>query len=393
MSTSRRSDSREAGRQIVVRIGVLVIVMVVVIVLAMVGGRSSYEIGSRPVVYDGRARNFIGNGRIRIIDYGLEAGRGLAYDSNTDRLFFADAWDAIQVCRPQRSPDNAIEKVSCHEDDRLPKTNICPDGECVPVDLGGLVLDADGHLLVAIRHQRRLLLRDLNQNGIATNFGSVIRGDVHDAASVAPGIVVVGETVEEVSDDGRRRQVGRLFEVGAEKPVPIDVRVARPVGLAYSQDRQRLYVADIDNGSERWRFYVKNAAGNWIEAGMVWTEQLPSGEREPSLQSMVVVKGTVGACAKSTSPECEAIFAAGPQGLYVFDPDGGLLAKYLVGGGVTGLALSPPKGEERESELFMTLGRRLAVLKISALLARNPIELSVQHSASPAASAEIPPKP
>ena len=392
MSTSRRSDSREAFQQIAVRIGVLVGVLAAVVWFATRQNRTSYQIGSRPIVYDGRARNFIGNGRIRIIDYGLEAGRGLAYDSKTDRLFLADAWDAIQVCTPQRSGD-LIESVSCRESDRLPKTNICPDGECVPVDLGGLVLDGDGHLLVAIRHQRRLLLRDLNPNGVATNFGSVIRGDVHDAVSVAPGIVVVGETIEEVSDDGRRRQVGRLFEVSVEKPVAIDVRVTRPVGLAYSQDRQRLYVADIDNGSERWRFYVKNAAGNWIEAGLVWTEQLRSGEREPSLQSMVVAKGTAGDCAKSSSPDCEAIFAAGPQGLYVFDPDGGLLAKYLVGGGVAGLALSPPKGKERESELFMTLGRRLAVLKISALLARDPIELSVRPSVSPAASAELQPKP
>jgi hypothetical protein len=53
----------------------------------------------------------------------------------------------------------------------------------------------------------------------------------------------------------------------------------------------------------------------------------------------------------------EVVFAAGLDGVYVFHPDGALLAKYVLGDVVTGLAWGD------DGDLYLASGRRVGMLR------------------------------
>ena len=81
----------------------------------------------------------------------------------------------------------------------------------------------------------------------------------------------------------------------------------------------------------------------------------------------------VGAC-RAAAPAAGAIsaggelFVAGPGGLYLFHPDGTLLAKFVLSERVTGLAWDewksnrPDLANQEIHQLYMTVGHRIARL-------------------------------
>jgi sugar lactone lactonase YvrE len=280
-------------------------------------------------------------------------------------LFIADAWDEIFKCQVERKADRAVK---CARIERLSKTVVCPDGDCEPIEHGGLLVVGQ-QLVVSDEHQRRLLVRGLasDQSQKLESMGKTVLGRVHDAASIAPGTIVVAESAagndERVDDADRQKAphhrgaVYTLSHTGVREDVKAEFE--DPVGVAYSARDKRLYVADISPNAETWRYFDREPSG-WTEKGILWTAPIKSPTERPRLQSIVI-----GVDRERSS---EIIFAAGPDGLYLLDPAGVLLAKYMLSAPVSGLTWGDG------GELFMTVGRRLCVLMTAARPADPPTE-------------------
>jgi sugar lactone lactonase YvrE len=310
---------------------------------------ADYEIGSRALVYDQRAVNFLNvDARVRVINAGLEEGRGLAYDSSRFSLLVADSWEGIVEIPRWDGRWQDAEVI-------MPGSAVCPERYCAPVNHGGLLLDLEGYVLLSETHLGRLVVRDKVNGRYVGEVGNRVFRHVHDAVMLPSGVLVVGESdLEEVDREGRRTR-GGLYTVWSDHTEAFEnAAVTNPVGLAYAPGNRRLYVADIDGGTKRWLYYSQDAQGAWKHVGVLWTEPLPPGRVPPTLQGMVIGNGT------GMERTSEAVFAAGFDGLYVFHSDGALLAKYVLGDIVRGVAWGP------DGMLYLTVGRRVGELRTKA---------------------------
>lgn len=344
------SDSRLAFSLVGARALLLVLLAVVFVAGAwwatgrrVLNADGTYEIGGAAVEFDARAEAFLrtpqAGGRIRIIDSGLEEGRGLTFyrDRNgAQHVLVADAWDAIVNCAIVRSGD-AIALGDCAP---VPASHrFCPDDDCESVvDHGGVMMGEGGHLFVADAHKRRLLMTDIGNPGNSKAIASVRLGEIRDVAVIGPDDVVVATTSDER---------GAIYEVDGAENVTLVAGAAQPVGVAYSPVSKRLYVADAGDRSMTWRIFERR--DGWRETGILWHQTFDGPWARPALRSIAVGSDAGG--------NTDIIFAGADDGLYVFHADGSMLAKFSLGTPVSGLTWGA------EGDLFLTAGRRLCVLR------------------------------
>jgi hypothetical protein len=360
------SDSWTVFRRIVARL-LFPILVVAVAAWRDNSGPSTHQIGSRAIYFDrGRAPTFLAVDaasapeRIAVLDSGLEEGRGVAFAN--DHVYFADAWDAIFICQ-LRPMDTICQRAAAQARGlkSLPALEVCPQGECAAVEHGGIRLYS-GMMYVSDPHRRRVMVYRLDREDSPDPpdaFGDRILGNVHDVAVIDGSQLVVAQSAPSAQPDSPRASTATgpdakagVYVLNSDRTKALQVitnDVTHPVGVAYSPiNGGRVYVADIAAGRETWRYFDHNATG-WKEQGVIWSEALRNPEDWPRLQSIVVAPDDTR----------EAIFAAAPDGLYLLEPEEGLLAKYVIGGPVAGLSWAS------DNRLVMTVGRRLATLNVA----------------------------
>jgi hypothetical protein len=175
---------------------------------------------------------------------------------------------------------------------------------------------------------------------------------LNDVARLPGGGLVVAESS---STDPKLSGVRLLMNKGStgEDLVP-GMYAPHPVGIWFSRDTQRLYVTDVSNGVQRW-MYVEHANGKWSTPPRTFWTTADTGSKLPVLRHLITGWNDAAAAEESR----EIVFAGGPDGLYVMDPAGLLLAKYSLGRPLSGLDWG------RSGELFFSAGRFLAVLRVS----------------------------
>jgi sugar lactone lactonase YvrE len=372
-------------RQKIVRIVFrLMIVFIPAAVLALQPrARSTYQVGSKALIYDPRAQYFVDPAaRIEVVYSNLEEGRGLAYDASRSTLVVADAFQGLIPLRmpPPVAPPRAAE--------------VCPERHCISVDHGGLLLDRAGDLLLSDTHVGRLVVRD----GVSFEFKGTVGTitlfrKVHDATMLPDGMLIVGESdLEDVDPEGRPTR-GALYSVSSDRTEKIDVVVSHPVGVAYSPAEQRLYVSDLGTTSKRW-IYLQRAGRQWRQTGVLWSEPIAGVRTRPLLQDIAIGTGRVASSAGLNQAEAavaereaarEIVFAAGLDGIYVFHPDGALLAKYVLGDVVTGLAWGD------NGDLYLTSGRRVGMLRTRSKAVASERPERVKPTVAPDGSHEATP--
>jgi hypothetical protein len=352
------------------------------------------RIGSPAVVYDPRAYdilecdtppcNALGDDsldydvRIEVLDSGLIEGRGLAYDADGGRLIVADAWEPLYGYWPTETSARP---------ERLPWIRICPGGECHDVDHRGLAFDRDpsdpeqSRIVVTDFHQHRLSLRRPNGEFEGSIGGRGLIDGVTDVTLAEPHAYFVsatGEGAGPANPDQKPR--GAVYHVTRDDATPIVTGLQRPIGLAFSPcdpEHPRLYVADSTPGALTLYFFTQDTHGDWQRAGVLAT--LPADRSAPPapLSGMAVVRCRTAKDATGADSN-GALFVAGPGGLYLFHPDGALLAKFVLSERVTALAWDEwiaknhPPSEPEIHQLYMTVGHRIA--RLHTIAGPEPIE-------------------
>ena len=370
------------------------------------------RIGSPAIVYDPRAYKIFEcpsgscdhldddsldyTVRIEVLDSGLIEGRGLAYDRNLGRLIIADAFEGLYGYWP----DSPTQRP-----DRLPWIRVCPGGHCQDVDRRGLAYDPDTSLIVVTDfHQHRLALRLPSGEFVRSIGGSRLLDGVTDVTLAERGAFFVSATGEEspAPDDGQKAK-GAVYHVVDNDAKQVVTGLQRPIGLAFSPCQQRLYIADSRPGALTLYFFVQDEHSQWQRAGALATLPADRDAPPPPLSGMAVAACRPAGSAAVPSVAGGELFVAGPGGLYLFHPDGTLLAKFVLNERVTALAWDEWIAERHDPsdpevhQLYMTVGHRIARLHTIAgpepLATRRPRPTPATSSPSDPAGAPGPSAP
>jgi hypothetical protein len=344
--------------------------------------KTAYRIGTTAIVYDRLADRYVERAEpIRVVDTSLEDGRGVVLTHRSDTLItllVSDVWEAAL----EYEWDRATGAVAAGSPRRQPEEQaICPGGECEAAEHGGFVTNGvSDEIVFCESHARRVLAWKVIPAGGTTDtrdekskITTEVPGIPLDAVAVAKSTVAIALSGDDTPPrEGQAPKPGSvaIYRVGQREPVVVEKNVTRPVGLAFSQAKNaqakdRLYVADVSSGQLVWE-YFEYTDGRFGPASVIWAVRLPP-PAWPRLHHMVT----------ASDGESEAVFAGGPDGLYIFGRDGGLLAKYYVGAGVSGLTWAAP------DQLFMTIGRRLAVLRTKSVAPKLEFSLLPDDASSP----------
>ena len=334
------------------------------------------RIGSPAVVYDARAYRVLEcdtghcdqldddgldyNVRIEVLDSGLIEGRGLAYDRDKARLIVADAWEGLYGYWPD-SPEV--------QPDRLPWIRVCPGGHCQDVDHRGLAYDPDAsRIVVTDYHQHRLALRLQTGEFDRSIGGSRLIDGVTDVALAERGAFFVSATGEHSGAGAPSQAAGTVYHVIESDAQPIVTGLQRPIGLAFSPCQQRLYIADASADGLTLYFFSQDSHSQWLRTGVLATLPVDHDAPPAPLSGMAVVACRPPSPPLNTMSAGGELFVAGPGGLYLFHPDGTLLAKFVMSERVTGLAWDEWKAQSLDPsepeihQLYMTAGHRIARL-------------------------------
>ena len=272
----------------------------------------------------------------------------------------------------------------------LPVSRVrCPEGgTCLSVEHGGLALAEDGDVLAAEPHHNRVTVFNVgNQWPGEPGSGPELIGR---HAYSAPGSAVIHDvttlpdnSLAVIQSSEATPHLRGVFQVrgdgSAPTPIASATDVTRPVGVWYSHHTGRLYVTDASETEQRW-MYFQRENGGWSAARGIWTTQQRS--TPPMLRHMVTGWTT-------EQPAREVLFSAGPDGLYVIDPAGILLAKYVVGRPISGVdwgASRDAMGNDRAyADLYLTSGRYIGVLRVAARPRTDPTTVVFNPSPAPPA--------
>ena len=358
------------------------------------------RIGSPAVVYDPRAYRILEcetppcdhldddsldyNVRLEVLDSGLIEGRGLAYDRDKARLIVADAWEGLYGYWPD-SPNVPP--------DRLPWIRVCPGGQCQDVDHRGLAYDPDAsRIVVTDFRQHRLALRLPTGEFERSIGGNRLIDGVTDVALAEPGAFFVSTTGEgSPTTDTAQKPTGAVYHVTDADAQPIVTGLHRPIGVAFSPCQQRLYIADSSTDALTLYFFTQDAHSQWQRAGALATLPVDRDAPLAPLSGMAVVACRPAIPALGSISAGGELFLAGPGGLFLFHPDGTLLAKFVLNERVTALAwdewiatpLTPSDPEVHQ--LYMTVGHRIA--RLHTTLGPEPLTTRRPRPTPPATGA------
>ncbi len=208
----------------------------------------------------------------------------------------------------------------------------------------GLALDGQGRLLACEHGDRRVSM--LTPGGgkvtLVDRFEGRRLNSPNDLVVHSSGAIFFTDPpygLPDRADDPRRELdfcgVFRLDEDG--KLTLLTKQLARPNGIGFSPDEKTLYVAQSDPARAIWMAFPV-ADDLTLGEGRVIYDATDQVGQLPGLPD--------GMCIDSNG----IIWASGPGGIYVFDPEGKLLGRLLTGERTSNCSLGGPDGKT----LFIT---------------------------------------
>ena len=202
-----------------------------------------------------------------------------------------------------------------------------PSGYTGAVDYGsepganGMFLDKDGHVLFCEHGDRRvsILTREGGKRTLVDNYNGKRLNSPNDLVVHSSGAIYFTDPpygLPERENDSRRELehfgVYRLTSSG-ELTLLTD-KMTRPNGIAFSPDEKTLYVAQSDPAAAIWNAFPVKEDGTLGEAKLLH-DATGRVNKDPGLPD--------GMCVDKLGN----IWATGPGGVWIFDPNGKVLGK------------------------------------------------------------------
>ncbi|MFG0332146.1 MAG: SMP-30/gluconolactonase/LRE family protein [Maioricimonas sp. JB049] len=227
-----------------------------------------------------------------------------------------------------------------------------PSGYTGVVDYGaepgsnGLLLDPKGRLVCCEHGDRRISV--VTENGgkmtLVDNYNGKRLNSPNDAVFMSNGDLYFTDPpygLPNRYDDPRRELdycgVYRLDTAG--KLTLLTREMTRPNGIAFSPDEKTLYVAQSDPDAPIWKSFPVKDDGT-LGPGKLFHDATENFQNK--------LPGLPDGLAVSTDGH---IFATGPGGVYVFNPDGDLLGRISTGERTSNCTFGGPDG----SILYLTV--------------------------------------
>lgn len=185
----------------------------------------------------------------------------------------------------------------------------------------GLLLDGQGRLLICQHGDRRVarleapLVEPVPEfSTVADRYEGTRFNSPNDAALHSSGALYFTDPpyglAEGPDDFGREMEYTGVFRVGPDGGVDLlTTELSRPNGIAFSPEESTLYVANSDPERAVWMAFEVRSDGT-LDNSRVFFDATPWVEERPGLPDGLKV-GVGG-----------HLFATGPGGVLVFDPEG-----------------------------------------------------------------------
>ncbi|NER13725.1 SMP-30/gluconolactonase/LRE family protein [Leptobacterium flavescens] len=267
--------------------------------------------------------------QIEVIGEGFDWTEGPVWVEEGGYLLFSDI------------PKNSIYKWKVNEGTSL---YLKPSGYTGAVPRGGelgsnaLLIDSDGKLVLCQHGDRRLAKMLSPLSAPEANFETLVAD--HDGKrfnSPNDAVFSTGNAVyftdppygleQQAEDPSREIPFQGVYRLANGKADLLTDSLSRPNGIALSPDEKRLYVANSDPEKAIWMIYELDENG-LIKEGSIFYDATENAKHEKGLPDGMKVdsKGN--------------IFATGPGGVWVFNPEGKVLGKIKTGQATSNCAFS-----------------------------------------------------
>jgi len=303
-------------------------------------------------IMDQEARNIIDEDtQIEILASGFEWTEGPLWIEDGDYVLFSDI------------PVNSIFKWKESEGLSL---FLEPSGYTGATERGGemgsngLLLNSEGQLVLCQHGDRRIAVLNTNLDKPLPQFSTLI-GDYNGKRLNSPNDAIYTSNGDlyftdppyglEKNMEDPEKELGfqgvYLYRSGEEAVLLTDA-LSRPNGIALSPDEKILYVANSDPESAMWMAFDRNNDGTIDNARIFYDATILVGqEGEQGLPDGLKVNKE------------GIIFATGPGGVWIFDPQGTPMAKIRTGQLTSNCALSSD-----EKTLYVTADMHLLRVRL-----------------------------
>ncbi|MEL7450411.1 MAG: SMP-30/gluconolactonase/LRE family protein [Pseudomonadota bacterium] len=222
----------------------------------------------------------------------------------------------------------------------------------------GLLLSPDGELVLMQQGDRRVAVMDAPLGSPAPRFRTLAAmldgkrlNSPNDAVFHSDGSLYFTDPPYGLNgfmdDPGKALAFQGVYHLrkGGELEL-LDATLSLPNGIALSRDERTLYVAVSDEAAPRWMAYSVTDDGSLEDRRVFYDATDALREHEGLPDGMAVHSSGV-------------LFATGPGGVWLFSPDGDVLARVYTGRKTANCALSSD-----ERTLYMTAHDRVLALPL-----------------------------
>ena len=222
----------------------------------------------------------------------------------------------------------------------------------------GLILDSQNRLVMCQHGDRRMARMDAPISKPQSKFITLVDrfegkrlNSPNDAVYKSNGDLYFTDPPygleKRMEDPAKELDFQGLYRLSVDGHLDLLVKdLSRPNGLAFSPDEKKLYVANSDSLHAVWMQYDVNEKG-FLENGTVFYDASSLTAKEKGLPDGM------------KSDEAGNLYAAGPGGIWIFNPSGKVLGKIRTGQATSNCAFN-----KDQSALFITADMYLIRVKM-----------------------------